>query len=82
MAPNVVPDRATCTLNHRFAPDRTKDEAYEWLVSFLEPVIERLFGDPDDVVGDKTRPFSRAVHRVLQATFPFEHGPAREIVGG
>ncbi|HUZ41396.1 MAG TPA: succinyl-diaminopimelate desuccinylase [Acidimicrobiales bacterium] len=45
VAPNVVPDRAICTLNHRFAPDRTKDEAYEWLVSFLKPVTEK-----DDVI--------------------------------
>jgi succinyl-diaminopimelate desuccinylase len=35
VAPNVVPDRAACTLNHRFAPDRTVKEAFEWLVSFL-----------------------------------------------
>ncbi len=32
VAHNVVPDRAQCTLNHRVAPDRTKDEAFAWLV--------------------------------------------------
>jgi succinyl-diaminopimelate desuccinylase len=35
VAPNVVPDRAVCTLNHRVAPDRTRDEAFNWLVGFL-----------------------------------------------
>ncbi len=40
VAPNVVPDRATCTLNHRVAPDRTKDEAVSWLVDFLSDVVE------------------------------------------
>jgi succinyl-diaminopimelate desuccinylase len=40
VAPNVVPDRASCTLNHRVAPDRTKEEAEAWLVSFLGDVIE------------------------------------------
>ncbi len=40
VAPNVVPDRASCTLNHRVAPDRTKEEAEAWLVSFLEDVID------------------------------------------
>jgi succinyl-diaminopimelate desuccinylase len=40
VAPNVVPDRASCTLNHRVAPDRTKEEAEAWLVSFLSDVIE------------------------------------------
>jgi len=38
VAPNVVPDRALCTLNHRFAPDRTKDEAFAWIVEFLSDV--------------------------------------------
>ena len=38
VAPNVVPDRALCTLNHRVAPDRTKDEAVAWLEQFLNDV--------------------------------------------
>jgi succinyl-diaminopimelate desuccinylase len=45
VAPNVVPDRATCTLNHRFAPDRSNVDAFEWLVEFLRPVT-----DEDDVI--------------------------------
>jgi succinyl-diaminopimelate desuccinylase len=40
VAPNVVPDRAVCTLNHRVAPDRTKEEAYDWLLGFLSDVTE------------------------------------------
>ena len=40
VATNVVPDRAGCTLNHRFAPDRTKDDAFAWLVSFLGELVE------------------------------------------
>jgi succinyl-diaminopimelate desuccinylase len=40
VAPNVVPDRALCSLNHRVAPDRTKDEAYAWLVDFLSDVTD------------------------------------------
>ena len=35
VAGNVVPDSATCTLNHRFAPDRTHQEAMTWLRDFL-----------------------------------------------
>ena len=35
IAGNVVPDSATCTLNHRFAPDRTHQEAMTWLRDFL-----------------------------------------------
>ena len=40
VAPNVVPDVATLTLNHRFAPDRTKDEAASWLREYLGALIE------------------------------------------
>ena len=35
VAANVVPDRATLTINYRVAPDRTKDEAVAWLRTFL-----------------------------------------------
>jgi succinyl-diaminopimelate desuccinylase len=45
VAPNVVPDRALCTLNHRVAPDRSKDEAFEWLTVFLGDVTD----DGDDI---------------------------------
>jgi succinyl-diaminopimelate desuccinylase len=40
VAPNVVPDVATLTLNHRVAPNRTKDEAASWLRNFLGALIE------------------------------------------
>jgi succinyl-diaminopimelate desuccinylase len=46
VAPNVVPDRASCTLNHRVAPDRTKDEAMAALEGFLGDLIH-----DGDVVG-------------------------------
>ncbi len=45
VAPNVVPDRASCTLNHRVAPDRSKDEAVSWLLEFLGDVT-----DEDDTI--------------------------------
>lgn len=40
VAPNVVPDRAACTLNHRVAPDRSKDEAFASVVALLSDVTE------------------------------------------
>ena len=36
VAGNVVPDLATVTLNHRFAPDRSIDEANEHVRRFVE----------------------------------------------
>lgn len=40
VAPNVVPDRASMTINHRVAPDRTADEATAWLTAFLGDLLE------------------------------------------
>lgn len=45
VAPNVVPDRARCTLNHRVAPDRSRDEAMASVVDFLG-----FFVDADDTI--------------------------------
>lgn len=40
VAPNVVPDFATLTLNHRVAPDRSKEESASWLRDYLGALIE------------------------------------------
>jgi succinyl-diaminopimelate desuccinylase len=45
IAPNVVPDRASCVLNHRVAPDRTRDEAVAWLRGYFGELL-----DDDDVM--------------------------------
>ena len=40
VAPNVVPDLATLTINHRVAPDRSKEQAASWLRDYLGSSIE------------------------------------------
>jgi succinyl-diaminopimelate desuccinylase len=40
VAGNVVPDEATVTLNHRFAPDRDAAAAEQWLRGFLADELE------------------------------------------
>jgi succinyl-diaminopimelate desuccinylase len=40
VAGNIVPDEATVTVNHRFAPDRTPDQATEQLRSVVEPFLD------------------------------------------
>lgn len=48
VAGNVVPDRASVVINHRFAPDRDAAEAEAWLRELLAPVVED--GDTAEVV--------------------------------
>jgi len=45
IAPNVVPDAASCVLNHRVAPDRGLEDALEWLRGYLG----ELLNEDDDV---------------------------------
>ncbi|MEJ7583492.1 MAG: succinyl-diaminopimelate desuccinylase, partial [Acidimicrobiales bacterium] len=45
VAGNVVPDRANLVLNHRFAPDRTADEAEAHVRAVLAPAL----GEGDEV---------------------------------
>jgi len=40
VAGNVVPDAATVTINHRFAPDRTPEQAEASLCALLAPAME------------------------------------------
>jgi succinyl-diaminopimelate desuccinylase len=50
VAGNVVPDRATLLLNHRFAPDRDPVSAEQSVRNLLEPVLDPDAGDRIDVV--------------------------------
>jgi succinyl-diaminopimelate desuccinylase len=65
VAGNVVPDRAVVTLNHRFAPDRTSDEA----LAHVEDVVAPHLAEGDTVtmvdVADAAPP--RLAHPLLAA---------------
>ncbi len=75
VAGNVVPDRATVVLNHRFAPDRTPDEA--------EAFLRRLVGEVD---GFEMVDFAAAAvpglgHPLLRSLVAASGGPPRAKLG-
>jgi succinyl-diaminopimelate desuccinylase len=79
VAPNVVPDRSSCTLNHRVAPDRTKDEAVAWLHDYLKGIVESE--DTFEVVdwAPASKPFLD--NERLQSLVAMSGGSARGKVG-
>jgi succinyl-diaminopimelate desuccinylase len=65
VAGNVVPDRATVTLNHRFAPDRDEPAAEARLRDYLAPVLEP--GDTFTVVDAAPAAPPGLTHPLLRA---------------
>jgi succinyl-diaminopimelate desuccinylase len=75
VAGNVVPDRATVVLNHRFAPDRTPEEA--------EAALRELVGDVDgfEVVDFAVAAPPGLGHPLLKSLVVASGGPPRAKLG-
>lgn len=71
VAGNVVPDRAVVEIGHRFAPDRTAEEAEEHVRSLLAPVLEE---DDEVEVVDRSPAAPPAVDHPVIATLIERHG--------
>lgn len=79
VAANVVPDRSSCTINHRVAPDRSKDDAVAWLRDYVRGLVEVL--DDFDVV-DWAPPAAPSLDNAhLQSLVALTGGSARGKVG-
>lgn len=79
VAGNVVPDRATVTLNHRFAPDRSSEEAEAWVRSVIDPHLED--GDEVAVVDLAGAAAPSLDHPVLRALIDRNDLPVRSKLG-
>jgi succinyl-diaminopimelate desuccinylase len=71
IAANVVPDSATLTLNHRFAPDRTPAEAEQAVRDLLAPFLED--GDTVELI-DAAPGAAPALDHPLLAALVERHG--------
>jgi succinyl-diaminopimelate desuccinylase len=79
VAGNVVPDLATVTLNHRFAPDRSPAEAEAFVRSVVEPHLEP--GDELEVVDLAPAAPPSLDHPVLRALIDRNQLPVRSKLG-
>ncbi len=79
VAANVVPDLATVTLNHRFAPDRSSDEAIAAVRDLVAPFLEE--GDEFEVVDLAGAAAPSLEHPVLRALIERNDLPVRSKLG-
>jgi succinyl-diaminopimelate desuccinylase len=79
VAGNVVPDLATLTLNHRFAPDRTAEEAEAAVRAVVEPFLDD--GDELELVDVAPAAAPSLDHPVLHALIERNGLPVRAKLG-
>jgi succinyl-diaminopimelate desuccinylase len=81
VAGNVVPDRATVTVNHRFAPDRDAAQAEAALRELLEGTLAPGAGDRVEVVDVAPAAPPALGHPVLASLVAASGAPARAKLG-
>jgi len=81
VAGNVVPDRATLTVNYRFAPDRDTAAATAGLLALLGPGVDAAAGDSFEVVDAAPGAPPALGHPVLAALVAATGTPPRAKVG-
>ena len=81
VAGNVVPDRAAVRLNHRFAPDRTGDEALAAVRQVLGDAVDTVGGDAVELV-DVSAPAPPSLqHPLLRSLLDGTGAPPRAKLG-
>ncbi len=81
VAANVVPDRATCTLNYRFAPSTSLQEAEQELRDLIAPFIDEALGDTAERVDGAGGALPGLTNPVIAALVSATGAPATAKVG-
>jgi succinyl-diaminopimelate desuccinylase len=79
VAGNVVPDRAVLHLNHRFAPDRTPEEAEAAVRELLAPTLSA--GDEVELLDSAPGALPGLAHPLLAALVERSGAPVRAKLG-
>jgi succinyl-diaminopimelate desuccinylase len=81
VAGNVVPDRVVVQVNHRFAPDRTGEEAAAHVLEVLGDAVDLAGGDEVEV-GDSSAPAPPSLeHPLLASVLRRTGAPPRAKLG-
>ena len=80
-AGNVVPSEATLLVNHRFAPDRTTEEAGAWLLSVVEDALDPTLGDGLRIVDGAPGALPHLDHPILTQLVELVGGQVTAKVG-
>lgn len=81
VAPNVVPDHAALTVNHRYAPDRDAGAAGRFVADLLDGLLDERLGDALEVV-DAADGAPPALDHPLLAAIVAESGAAPRAKAG
>jgi succinyl-diaminopimelate desuccinylase len=81
VANNVVPDEVCLLLSLRYAPDRTKDEAFEVLCDYLAPTMDVARGDSVVIEESALAAAPNLDHPLLAALVAASSEPPRAKLG-
>jgi succinyl-diaminopimelate desuccinylase len=81
VAGNVVPDRVVVQLNHRFAPDRSPDEAFAGIRTLLADTVDETAGDSIEVADQSEAAPPSLDHPLLGALVERTGQPPRAKLG-
>jgi succinyl-diaminopimelate desuccinylase len=81
VAGNVVPDRATVGINHRFAPDRDVESASAWICGWLGSLVDSSRGDRLQVVEAQPAAAPSLDHPVLKDLLLATGAPPKPKLG-
>jgi succinyl-diaminopimelate desuccinylase len=81
VAGNVVPDEAGVLIDHRFAPDRSADQAFDALTGFLAPALDAAAGDEVVLVSTAAPATPGLGHPLLSALVTRSGAPPRAKLG-
>jgi len=81
VANNVVPDEARLVLSHRFAPDRTTDQAFRAICELLSPAVDEALGDRIELEDFALAAAPNLDHPMLAALVTASSRPPRAKLG-